>query len=72
MGPSPSTLLLVLIAFVILVFSRLNNSRIGRGWIAIREDERAAEAMGVNVFALKLLAFAVGTHSPASPGRSEL
>ncbi|HQH08354.1 MAG TPA: branched-chain amino acid ABC transporter permease [Phycicoccus sp.] len=53
-------LLLVLIAFVILVFSRLNNSRIGRGWIAIREDERAAEAMGVNVFALKLLAFAVG------------
>ncbi len=53
-------LLLVLIAFVILVFSRLNDSRIGRGWVAIREDERAAEAMGVNVFGLKLLAFAVG------------
>ena len=53
-------LLLVLIGFVILVFSRLNNSRIGRGWVAIREDEKAAEAMGVNVFALKLLAFAVG------------
>jgi branched-chain amino acid transport system permease protein len=53
-------LLLVLIAFVILVFVRLNNSRMGRGWVAIREDERAAEAMGVNTFGLKLLAFAVG------------
>jgi branched-chain amino acid transport system permease protein len=53
-------LLLALIAFVILVFTRLNDSRIGRGWVAIREDERAAEAMGVNTFGLKLLAFAVG------------
>jgi branched-chain amino acid transport system permease protein len=53
-------LLLVLIGFIILVFSRLNDSRIGRGWVAIREDEKAAEAMGVNVFGLKLLAFAVG------------
>ena len=53
-------LLLVLIGFVILVFARLNNSRIGRGWIAIREDEKAAEAMGVNIFGLKLLAFAIG------------
>jgi branched-chain amino acid transport system permease protein len=53
-------LLLLLLMFVILVFTRLNDSRIGRGWVAIREDERAAEAMGVNVFGLKLLAFAVG------------
>ncbi|MEU4193786.1 branched-chain amino acid ABC transporter permease [Kribbella sp. NPDC026611] len=53
-------LLLILIGGVILVFARLNNSRIGRGWVAIREDEKAAEAMGVNVFGLKLLAFAVG------------
>jgi branched-chain amino acid transport system permease protein len=53
-------LLLVLIALVILVFVRLNNSRIGRGWVAIREDEKAAEAMGVNVFGLKLFAFASG------------
>ena len=42
------------------MFTRLNHSRIGRGWVAIREDERAAEAMGVNVFGLKLLAFAGG------------
>lgn len=53
-------LLLVLVAFIILVFTRLNNSRIGRGWVAIREDEKAAEAMGVNVFGLKILAFVVG------------
>ena len=53
-------LLLLVIGLIILVFSRLNNSRIGRGWVAIREDEKAAEAMGVNVFGLKLFAFAGG------------
>lgn len=53
-------LLLVVMGFVVLAFSRMNNSRIGRGWVAIREDERAAEAMGVNTFALKLLAFSGG------------
>jgi branched-chain amino acid transport system permease protein len=53
-------ILLLLLMFVMLVFTRLNDSRIGRGWVAIREDERAAEAMGVNVFGLKLLAFSVG------------
>ncbi len=52
--------LIALIVFVIVVFSNLNNSRIGRGWVAIREDERAAEAMGVNTFGLKILAFAGG------------
>jgi branched-chain amino acid transport system permease protein len=53
-------LLLVIAAIIILVFMRLNDSRIGRGWVAIREDEKAAEAMGVNVFGLKLFAFAGG------------
>ncbi len=53
-------LLLVVAAIIITVFTRLNNSRIGRGWVAIREDEKAAEAMGVNVFGLKLFAFASG------------
>ena len=52
--------LLVVAALIILVFTRLNNSRIGRGWVAIREDEKAAEAMGVNTFGLKLFAFAGG------------
>lgn len=53
-------LMLLVMALIVLVFTRLNYSRIGRGWVAIREDERAAEAMGVNVFGLKLLAFAGG------------
>ena len=53
-------LLVFVAALIITIFSRLNNSRIGRGWIAIREDERAAEAMGVNIFGLKILAFAGG------------
>lgn len=53
-------ILLLWLAVVILIFTRLNNSRIGRGWVAIREDEKAAEAMGVNVFGLKLFAFASG------------
>lgn len=53
-------LMLLVIGLIILVFANLNNSRIGRGWVAIREDEKAAEAMGVNTFGLKLLAFAGG------------
>ncbi|MGI8769576.1 MAG: branched-chain amino acid ABC transporter permease [Propionibacteriaceae bacterium] len=53
-------LLLVLIAIVMVIFRNINASRIGRGWVAIREDEKAAEAMGVNVFGLKVLAFAGG------------
>lgn len=39
---------------------RLNYSRIGRAWEAIREDETAAEIMGVNTFKLKLLAYGMG------------
>lgn len=53
-------LMLLVIGLIIVVFVNLNNSRIGRGWVAIREDEKAAEAMGVNTFGLKLLAFAGG------------
>ncbi|WP_152361735.1 branched-chain amino acid ABC transporter permease [Microlunatus speluncae] len=53
-------LLLFVLLIVILIVVRLNNSRIGRGWVAIREDEKAAEAMGVNTFGLKLFAFAGG------------
>jgi branched-chain amino acid transport system permease protein len=51
---------LALIVFLIFVSMRLKDSRIGRAWLAIREDEIAAEAMGVNRTKLKLLAFAVG------------
>ena len=45
---------------VILVSRRLEDSRIGRAWMAIREDEVAAEAMGINTRNIKLLAFAMG------------
>ncbi|MEV4439636.1 branched-chain amino acid ABC transporter permease [Streptomyces sp. NPDC049577] len=53
-------LMLLVTIVVVLVFSRAGNSRIGRAWIAIREDETAATAMGINGFRLKLLAFALG------------
>ncbi|MFD9125179.1 branched-chain amino acid ABC transporter permease [Kitasatospora sp. NPDC059571] len=53
-------LMLLVTAFVVVIFSRANDSRIGRAWVAIREDETAAQAMGINGFKLKLLAFALG------------
>lgn len=53
-------LMLLFTVIVVLVFSRAGNSRIGRAWVAIREDETAATAMGINAFRLKLLAFALG------------
>jgi branched-chain amino acid transport system permease protein len=51
------------LAFVLLalfVSRRLSNSRIGRAWTAMREDEQTADAMGVNTTRFKLLAFAMG------------
>ncbi|WP_239797950.1 ABC transporter permease subunit [Candidatus Nitrotoga arctica] len=45
---------------VIFISLRLEDSRIGRAWMAIREDEVAAEAMGINTRNIKLLAFAMG------------
>jgi branched-chain amino acid transport system permease protein len=51
---------LAIIVVLIFVSARLKHSRVGRAWLAIREDEIAAEAMGVNRTRLKLLAFAIG------------
>ncbi|NGN64705.1 branched-chain amino acid ABC transporter permease [Streptomyces sp. A7024] len=53
-------LMLLFTAVVVMVFRRADQSRIGRAWVAIREDETAARAMGINGFRLKLLAFALG------------
>ncbi|GAB7107703.1 branched-chain amino acid ABC transporter permease [Streptomyces phaeofaciens JCM 4814] len=53
-------LMLLVTAVVVLVFRRSGDSRIGRAWVAIREDETAALAMGINGFRVKLIAFAVG------------
>jgi branched-chain amino acid transport system permease protein len=47
-------------AMIIVISIRLEDSRIGRAWIAIREDETAARAMGINTRNVKLLAFAMG------------
>jgi branched-chain amino acid transport system permease protein len=53
-------LLLACVLLAIVVCTRLQQSRIGRAWAAIREDEVAARAMGINTRNLKLLAFATG------------
>ncbi len=53
-------LFLLFTLLVIFVSRRLEDSRIGRAWMAIREDEVAAEAMGINTRNIKLLAFAMG------------
>jgi branched-chain amino acid transport system permease protein len=49
-----------LAALSVLVCMRLQDSRLGRAWMAIREDEIAAKAMGINVRNVKLLAFGLG------------
>jgi branched-chain amino acid transport system permease protein len=51
---------LALVGLLIFVSSRLRDSRVGRAWMAIREDETAAGAMGVNPVRFKLLAFGIG------------
>ena len=53
-------LILILVAICIVLVTNLYNSRIGRAWMAVREDEVAAAASGVNTLAIKLLAFAIG------------
>lgn len=53
-------LLLAVMLAIVVIGVRLQNSRIGRAWEAIREDETAARAMGIDTTALKLLAFAMG------------
>jgi branched-chain amino acid transport system permease protein len=60
-GPIKYYYLLLLLALGIIVVNvRLQNSRVGRAWEAIREDEIAARAMGIDTRNLKLLAFAMG------------
>lgn len=55
-------LYLIILAMLVIMFvtHRLQNSRTGRAWVAIREDEVAAKATGINTFQSKLLALAVG------------
>jgi branched-chain amino acid transport system permease protein len=61
LDPRPYYYLLVLLIVLIIIFvKRLEKSRVGRAWAAIREDEDAAELMGVPIFRYKLAAFAIG------------
>ncbi len=59
---------LLLVGAAIVIFTRLNDSRIGRAWVAIREDEVAAAASGVDTIRLKLLAFAIGAFLAGAAG----
>jgi branched-chain amino acid transport system permease protein len=53
-------LIVLLVILSVLVANNLYRSRMGRAWMAIREDEVAASAMGINTVSTKLLAFAIG------------
>ncbi len=53
-------IMVILVGICVVLVNNLRTSRIGRAWMAVREDEVAAAAMGVNTVRIKLLAFAIG------------
>jgi branched-chain amino acid transport system permease protein len=61
-------LALAAVGLAVVMVMRLNRSRVGRAWSAIREDEDAAEAMGVPTFTMKLWAFAMGASTAGLAG----
>ncbi|MBI2902795.1 MAG: branched-chain amino acid ABC transporter permease [Candidatus Methylomirabilis oxyfera] len=61
-------LILALVLLTVFVVERLNRSRIGRAWTAMRDDDVAAEAMGINLVKTKLLAFGLGATWAGSAG----
>ncbi len=58
----------VIITIAIIFLYRLQDSRLGRAWVAIREDELAAASMGINTVTTKLLAFAIGASTSGFAG----
>jgi ABC-type branched-subunit amino acid transport system permease subunit len=60
--------MLVIITIAMMLLYRLHDSRIGRAWMAIREDELAASANGINTVVTKLLAFAIGATTSGFAG----
>jgi branched-chain amino acid transport system permease protein len=60
--------MIVLVAFALIVIYRLQDSRLGRAWMAIREDELAAASNGINTVTTKLLAFALGASTAGLAG----
>ncbi|MES2210635.1 MAG: branched-chain amino acid ABC transporter permease [Chloroflexota bacterium] len=61
-------LMLVIVTIAMILLYRLQDSRIGRAWVAIREDELAAAANGINTVTTKLLAFALGATTSGFAG----
>jgi ABC-type branched-subunit amino acid transport system permease subunit len=61
-------LLLIFIVIMVVLFYRLEGSRLGRAWAAIREDEVAAQATGINTTKVKLLAFSIGASTSGLAG----
>lgn len=59
---------MVFALFTLYVMLRLEHSRVGRAWAAMREDETAARAMGINLTRMKLLAFATGASFAGTMG----
>jgi branched-chain amino acid transport system permease protein len=61
-------LMVILIIVVVILVHNLQNSRLGRAWMAVREDESAAAACGVNTVGIKLLAFSIGAATSGFAG----
>jgi ABC-type branched-subunit amino acid transport system permease subunit len=61
-------LLVIFLLLIILAFRRLEQSRLGRAWAAVREDEVAAQATGINTTKVKLAAFAIGASTSGIAG----
>jgi branched-chain amino acid transport system permease protein len=61
-------LIVAMTVIVVVLFHFLENSRVGRAWVAIREDEVAAEATGINPLKYKVMAFAIGASTSGLAG----
>ena len=59
---------MVIITVVVMLLYRLQDSRLGRAWVALREDELAAASMGINTITTKLLAFSIGASTAGLAG----
>jgi branched-chain amino acid transport system permease protein len=60
--------IVTIITIAVIFLYRLQDSRLGRAWVAIREDELAAASMGINTVTTKLLAFAIGASTSGLAG----
>jgi len=68
-NPWPYYLTIVaIITVVVILLYRLQDSRLGRAWVALREDELAAASMGINTITTKLLAFSIGASTAGLAG----